>query len=196
MNAERCTICNRSYPLQGTVCYPCSNGRITTRNQDQDQDQVIGDDEKRSAPSPMPCPGPGCNGNAPTHARALVVDERDDGPELHRLEEAHRLRQLEPVEVRLGELPPGAGRVMRDIAEHMRLRMGLRLKVGDDRPLPYATSEAVRAGLAKDKPTASNAIRALVRAGVIDYVGALPPSRPGLDGTKLYSPPSQIGGAS
>ena len=80
---------------------------------------------------------------------------------------------------------------MRAIGADIALRIGLRRAVGDDRPLPYASSEAVCAGLAKDKPTASRAIRALVRAGVIEHVGQLPPLRPGLDGTKLYAPPTE-----
>ena len=44
--------------------------------------------------------------------------------------------------------------------------LGLRLAVGDDRPLPYASSMAVKAGLVADKRTASNALNALVRGGV------------------------------
>jgi len=67
--------------------------------------------------------------------------------------------------------------------------MGLRLAAGDDRPLPYATSMAVKAGLVADQGTASAVIRALVRFRVIDHVGRLSPLRPGLDGTKLYAPP-------
>jgi hypothetical protein len=77
---------------------------------------------------------------------------------------------------------------MRAIAAHMRLLMGLWLAMGDERPLPYATSVPVEAGIAPDKGTASKAIRTLVATGVIRYVGTLPPR--GLpNGTKLYSPP-------
>jgi hypothetical protein len=79
---------------------------------------------------------------------------------------------------------------MNAIAEHMRLLMGLRLALGDDRPLPYATSMAVRYRVAPDKGTASKALRSLVKFGVIDEVGALPPLRKGIDGTKLYAPPA------
>ena len=190
MSATRCTICRRNYPLQGAICHPCKSGE--SYNQDQDQG-LKGDDETGVFPSEMQFPGPGCNADAPTRAPALVVnDGGDDGPDMYRLEEAHRLGQLDPVPVALGAMPPFAGRVMRRVAEHMQLRMGLRRADGEDRPLPYATSQPVRAGLAKDKATASNAIRALVRAGVIDHVGSFPPLKPGSDGTKLYAPPGGL----
>ncbi len=79
---------------------------------------------------------------------------------------------------------------MRAMADHMRLLMGLRRAANDYRPLPYALSEAVRAGFAKDKATASRARAALVDAKVIAPAGQLPPLRPGRDGTKLYVPPA------
>jgi hypothetical protein len=81
---------------------------------------------------------------------------------------------------------------MSNIADHIGLLMGLRRAVGDDRALPYARSMAVNAGLAHNLGTASNAVGALVRAGVIEHVGSLPPTRPGLDGTKLYTPPANV----
>ena len=138
-------------------------------------------------------PGPGCNADAPTRARVLVVKPKDDNqPEMHRLLDAHDAGELEPHDVQLGKMPPHAGPIMHAIAADMRLRMGLRRAVGDDRPLPYATSEAVRNKLAKDKATASNAIGGLVRAGVIQHVGQLKPRRPGWDGTKLYAPPGEV----
>jgi hypothetical protein len=77
---------------------------------------------------------------------------------------------------------------MRGIADDMRLRMGLRLAVEDERPLPYAASEAVRAGIARDKPQASRVIRQLVEAGVIVHAGELAPRGKG-NGTRLYAPP-------
>ena len=89
-------------------------------------------------------------------------------------------------------MPPGAGRLMCAAAEDMRLLMGLRLAVDDDRPLPYAASFAAwRLGLGRDKRRASRVIRALVRAGVVEEVGALPriPDGPP-NGTKLYAPPA------
>lgn len=191
--SRRCVKCDRNYPLQGTVCVPCKSP--SRYNQDQDQDQDKDRPGKLLSLKEKQFPGPGSNADAPTRARVLVVkDHGVDQPELHRLEDAHDAGQLQPLHVQLGEMPPTAGPIMHSIAEHMRLRMGLRLAVGDDRPLPYATSEAVRAGLAKDKATASNAINALVRAGVVEYVGRLKPLRPGLDGTKLYTPPGEKGG--
>ena len=61
---------------------------------------------------------------------------------------------------------------------------------GEDRPLPYAASMPVRAGITDDKGTASKTIRALAQCGVVEHVGSLPPLRPGIDGTKLYAPPA------
>jgi hypothetical protein len=105
----------------------------------------------------------------------------------------YRAGRLRPVDVRLGEMPPGATPLMRLIAEEMRLRMGLRLAVDDDRSLPYATSEAVRSKLTPHKMQASRAIRGLVAAGVIEGAGCLP-RRPGgpPDGTRLYRPPAAV----
>ena len=193
--ARPCRKCNRRYPLRGTICTPCARESLPGYNQDQDQDQDQdqGTNQDFLSFNGKQFPGPGCNGDAPTRARVLVVKpEADDQPEMHRLEDAHDAGELEPHDVHLGKMPPSAGPVMRAIAAHMRLRMGLRRAVGDDRPLPYATSEAVRNNLAKDKATASNAIGGLVRAGVIQYVGRLKPLRPGLDGAKLYAPPGEV----
>lgn len=100
--------------------------------------------------------------------------------------------KIEPVSVTLGELPVRAGGAQRAVVEHMRLLMGLRRAYGDDRPLPYATSVPVAAGLVPNQGAASQILRSLVRYGVIDHVGALPPLKPGLDGTKLYAPPGGV----
>lgn len=170
--AGRCTECGLNYPLTGTACHPCQ-----TLGYNQDQDQVL----------PSSPPGPGCNADAPRPRPGC----NDDGPELHRLEEAHRRGQLQPLHVPLGEMPAYAGQVMRAMGDHIRLLIGLRRAAGDYRPLPYALSEAVRAGVAKDKPTASRARASLVDGKVIAHVGQLPPLRPGLDGTKLYAPPTE-----
>ena len=78
---------------------------------------------------------------------------------------------------------------MLEVAGHIKLLMGLRWALGDDRPLPYATSVPVRAGLVPDQRAASKALRRLTAHGVIRYVGSLPPTKPGLNGTKLYAPP-------
>jgi hypothetical protein len=52
----------------------------------------------------------------------------------------------------------------------MRIRWGLRSAVLEDRPLPYAASEAVRAGYTDDKRIASRAIDQLERRGLIHHV--------------------------
>lgn len=142
-------------------------------HQDQDQDQAV---------SPYLPPGPCGNSHGP-----LVVTEEPTWLDVALSE--YRAGKLIPVEVELGEMPSSAGAVMVAVATHMRLLMGLRLALGDDRPLPYAASLPVRAGLARDKGTASKAIRQLVGFGVVRHVGQLPPLRPGQDGTKLYAPP-------
>lgn len=189
-STNRCDVCNRNFPLHGTTCVPCQRGpqqisdaspvqTITTTNYENNnnQAQVQNQGQEHHPPESEPGPDPGCG------------PDTEDAPELRLLEAAWRAGKLQPVPIQLGELPPHAGPVMRHIAEHLRLRMGLRLAVGDDRPLPYALSEAVNAGLATDKAAASRALAALVRARVIDHVGALQ-GRRGLDGTKLYAPPA------
>jgi hypothetical protein len=70
--------------------------------------------------------------------------------------------------------------------------MGLRLALGDDRPLPYAVSLPVRAGIVADSGVASQTIRRLVKFKVVDHVGSLRPLRPGSPGTKLYAPPQGL----
>jgi hypothetical protein len=103
----------------------------------------------------------------------------------------YRAGRLRPRDVRLGEMPTCATPLMRAIAADMRLRIGLRLAVDDDRPLPYATSEAVGSRLARHKMQASRALRKLVAAGVIEDAGSLAPRRSGPpDGTRLYRPPA------
>ena len=158
---ERCDVCHRNFPLTGTTCHPC-----LTSHQDQDQDQ--GSSLREAVP------GPG-GSNEPTEL-ALLVSEWQEG-----------LRT--PAEVTFGPMPARAGEIQRNVADHMRLLMGLRIAAGDERPLPYAASMPVKAGLAPDKGTASQAIRALVRMGVVEHVGELPRTRHGIDGTKLYGIP-------
>lgn len=149
----------------------------TSYHQDQDQDQG-------TATSPPTCPpGPGGISDAPPGgiSEPSILDIALD---------EYRRGNLTPVDVELGEMPDRAGAVMVAVAEHMRLLMGLRLALGEDRPLPYAASMPVRAGIADDKGTASKTIRALAQCGVVEHVGSLPPLRPGIDGTKLYAPPA------
>src|SRR5215210_5846747 len=168
-----CRVCG--IYTTGDICAPCQAREPYTQAETQAKAKAEAEAQV-SSPLASPTPKPGC----------ISVD----GPELWRLLDAYKQGLLEPVDVELGSLPPHAGPVMRGIAEHMRLLMGLRRAVGDDRPLPYARSMAVDAGLARDLAAASKAIGALVRAGVIEHVGALPPLRPGIDGTKLYAPPT------
>ena len=127
--------------------------------------------------------------------RALYVvgspGVREEGrrePELTGLIRDHDRGLLEPADVELGELPTGASPAMRKVAADIRLLLGLRLAVDDDRPLPYSTRfGAERCGL-HDQAHASRVLRALVEAGVIRYVESLDP-RGKPDGTKLYAAP-------
>jgi len=95
---------------------------------------------------------------------------------------------LEPLDVALGELPTGASVAMRRVADDIRLLLGLRLAVDEDRPLPYSTRFcAERCGL-HDQAHASRVLRQLEQAGVIERGGTLTP-RGKPDGTKLYRAP-------
>jgi hypothetical protein len=112
---------------------------------------------------------------------------------MYRLIAAYERGDLEPVDVELGEMPSYAGHAMQAAAADIALLIGLRLAVDEGRPLPYATSFAAeRLGLV-DKGHASRALRSLVKAGVVLYVGRLPrrPNGP-REGTKLYAALSGI----
>jgi hypothetical protein len=117
------------------------------------------------------------------------VSEVRREPELRALIRDHERGLLEPVDVELGELPAGASRAMQKVAADVRLLLGLRLAVDEDRPLPYSARFcAERCPLLRDHRQASRVLRQLVRAGVIECVGALKP-RGKPDGTKLYQAP-------
>ena len=172
---RRCADCGLSCPLLGSICHACSSSADYQQEQEQEQEQ-----EQASSSEIR---------NAPSRARP-VGNSDDDGPEIYWLEALYHRGELRPMDAKLGPLPPQARHVMRAIYDHIGLRIGLRLAVGETRPLPYATSEAVKAGHAKDQSSASKAIIALVKFGSIEHVGQLPPLRPGHDGTKLYAPPA------
>ena len=100
------------------------------------------------------------------------------------------MERLEPVDVRLGQLPANASPAMREGADDIRLLLGLRLAVDDDRPLPYSTRFcAERCGL-HDQAHASRILRRLVEAGVIRHAESLEP-RGKRDGTKCYGAPGR-----
>ena len=100
----------------------------------------------------------------------------------------HDAGLLKPVDVQLGELPADASKAMRRVAEDIRLLLGLRLAVDEDRPLPYSTRFcAERCGL-RDPAHASRVLHQLVDAGVLESAGTLKPR--GMPfGTKLYRAP-------
>ena len=138
------------------------------------------------------------NGSGEGGSRALYVvgspgvrDEVRREPELLGLIRDYERRRLEPVAVELGELPADASPAMRKVAADIRLLLGLRLAVDDDRPLPYSTRFcAERCGL-HDQGHASRVLRALEQTGVIERAGTLDP-RGKPDGTKLYLAPGAL----
>jgi hypothetical protein len=109
-------------------------------------------------------------------------------PELTGLIRDYDRGKLQPAAVALGELPANASRAMRDVADDIRLLLGLRLAVDEPRPLPYSTRFcAGRCGL-YDQAHASRVLRQLERAGVIVSAEALAP-RGQPYGTKTYRAP-------
>jgi 5S rRNA maturation endonuclease (ribonuclease M5) len=126
-------------------------------------------------PGPGPSPGPG-------------VTSEGDRPEIYELLEEYEAGELTPAPLSLPvERLPARAKAARRVAADIELQMGLRLKVDEDRPLPYGTQWcAERCGL-RDKRHASRVLLQLERAGVIRNVGSMPPR--GLpDGTKMYLP--------
>ena len=136
-------------------------------------------------------------GSSPLSSLVSCTGSRDGEeavvPRMRELLEDWRAQRLDPVPVRLGEMPRHARPRHRGIAGDMALRMGLMRADGDDRPLPYACSEAVRAGHAANNRQANDAIQWLVRHGVIRGAGALRPREGVRYGTRLYRPPVEGG---
>jgi hypothetical protein len=181
--SELCKNCSGSLRGFGAdhqrgLCLSCKSNGTYQQEEEKEQAQVKDHVQALRVPSTA---SPAPAGNSPA--------EWDEGaePELRALLRAHEDGRLTPEPVGVGEMPPHAGRVMKSLSERMEFLVGLRLAVGDERPLPYAVSMAAEdAGV--DIGTASKALNALVRAEVWDHVGSLPPTKPGLDGTKLYAP--------
>jgi hypothetical protein len=112
----------------------------------------------------------------------------EDRAEIYELLTEFEAGRLTPVEVPFGVVPADATDDMRRVADDMRQLMGLRLAVGEDRPLPYARKWAAqRLGWGKNHRRAGRAIKRLCDAGVIVYAGSLP-ARGKRDGTKTYLP--------
>jgi hypothetical protein len=127
-------------------------------------------------------------------------------PELHGLVRDWEQGLLKPVEVQLGELSAVGSRAvdfkggevvvteaMERVAADIRLLLGLRLAVSEDRPLPYSTRFCAERCRLRGHQEASRVLRALERLGVVECVGKMQP-RGQPHGTKLYAAPR--GGAS
>ena len=109
---------------------------------------------------------------------------------MRELLEDYRAGRLRPVPIQLGPMPAHARPRHRAIAADIALRIGLMRADGDDRPLPYACSEAVREGHVENARQANDAIQWLMRHGVIAGAGVLQ-RRPGMRyGTRRFTPPS------
>jgi hypothetical protein len=85
-----------------------------------------------------------------------------------------RAGRMEPERVPHRSAPAGLRPEDYLIFADLVLRTGLQLAVGEPRPVPYATSEAVRAGYVAHPIQASRALHRLEREGLIRNVGALP----------------------
>lgn len=101
----------------------------------------------------------------------------------------YRAGRIQPALVELGPMPPTARDRHRAIAGDLELRLGLMRADGDDRAVPYAYSEAVRAGHVEERARAGEVLRWLIQNGVIRGAGALKPREGKAYGTRLYLPP-------
>ena len=143
-------------------------------------------------------------GAVPLVPRSLSNEKRE--PELHGLVRDYEQGLLKPVPIVLGELPT-VGTVASDfkgdpvivteamqlVAADIRLLLGLRLAVSEDRPLPYSVRLCAERCRLRSHQEASRVLRALERLEVIRCVGKMKP-RGQPHGTKLYAAPN--GGAS
>lgn len=127
-------------------------------------------------PTPSPSPDPG-----PSPSNGGSTREEDESFTRWLLSE-HGAGMLDPVPIDAPEPPATAPPLALAIYEDIRLRWGLRLGQLENRPLPYATSEPVRAGLCGHKMQASRALHWLEDHALIWSPGSMPP-RNGQDGT-------------
>jgi hypothetical protein len=111
---------------------------------------------------------------------------------------------LKPVEIELGALPAVGTRAvgfkgrevvvteaMHTVAADIRLLIGLRLAVSEDRPLPYSTRFCAQRCRLRSHQEASRVLRALERLGVVKCVDKMKP-RGQPHGTKLYAAPRGV----
>jgi len=96
--------------------------------------------------------------------------------------------EVDEQPVQLGPIPKGTRPSTFAIAADIDLRLRLRLVEGITLALPYARSEAVKAGHVFTLQAASYALRKLEADGVIRCIGEMPLRGKG-NGTKLSVPP-------
>lgn len=109
----------------------------------------------------------------------------DDLAGLDALLACHELGTLDPLPVRLPQLPEDAPPLAHRVADDMALLFGLRLAAFEDRPAPISARWHARR-LSIDRQTANRAHRYLIRVGVLVDAGAMP-GRGGQRGTRLYA---------
>ena len=76
---------------------------------------------------------------------------------------------------------------MHDVAADIRLLLGLRLAVDEQRPLPYSARFCAERCRLRDHCQASRALRSLEQIGVVKVGRLKPRGKP--DGTKTYAAP-------
>jgi hypothetical protein len=91
-----------------------------------------------------------------------------------------------PADVKDGEVT--VTDAMERVAADIRLLLGLRLAVSEDRPLPYSTRFCAQRCQLRGHQEASRVLRALERLRVVECVGKMKP-RGQPHGTKLYAAP-------
>ena len=125
----------------------------------------------------------------PVNERAAGAQQRDAGAELRLLLREHREGRARRVPVDMPALPSQTPPLARGVYEDMALRWELRMgaDMPEDRPLPYATTEPVRAGWCQHPAQASRAIHWLEDHGLIWSPEAMEP-RGKPDGTRTFLP--------
>ena len=108
---------------------------------------------------------------------SLAHDAQAAGQDEREREQRFRAGTLRPVVVRHRPLPDDASRRTRAALAYFCQRVGLRLADGEDRPLPFARNELVRARIVDHLEQASRELRRLVRWGVLEEDEPLAPRK-------------------
>lgn len=129
-----------------------------------------------SSSSPLPPPRPAVPHPGPRPCVQIPEDE----PELYGLIADYNAKLIEPIKLGLpiDSLRPNAI-ALREVALDIELLMGLRLRVDEDRPLPYSARMcASRCEHVRDERHAGRLLKRLVELGIVRQ-GDPMPRRPG-----------------